>query len=126
MSGRLEWLASVGAVAAGGFCLNAALSAEGENNPAANVADRTTTIKITKLTATPMQPKVFLKLETNHGVTGWGEIDQLEPYVAAKLAQSLFEINAKSVQRGRWRVDFKHQMSFVQAAGFNTCGASVC
>ncbi|MBM81313.1 MAG: hypothetical protein CMJ78_12080, partial [Planctomycetaceae bacterium] len=63
-----------------------------ENNPAANVADKTTSIKITKLTATPMQRKVFLKLETNHGVTGWGEIDQLEPYVAAKLAQSLFEL----------------------------------
>ena len=29
--------------------------------------------------------------ETNHGVTGWGEIDQFEPYVAAALAKSLFE-----------------------------------
>jgi galactonate dehydratase len=35
---------------------------------------------------------VFLKLETNLGVTGWGEIDQLETKVAATLARSLFEL----------------------------------
>ena len=58
----------------------------------ASVADRTSSIRITKLTATPMQRKVYLKIETNHGVTGWGEIDQLEPYVAALLARSLFEL----------------------------------
>ncbi len=60
--------------------------------PGASVADRTSSIRITKLTATPMQRKVYLKIETNHGVTGWGEIDQLEPYVAALLAKSLFEL----------------------------------
>lgn len=58
----------------------------------ASVADHTSSIRITKLTATPMQRKVYLKIETNHGVTGWGEIDQLEPYVAALLARSLFEL----------------------------------
>jgi len=61
-----------------------------DNNPAANVADRTSTLRLTRLTATPVNAKVFLKLETNHGVTGWGEIDQLEPRVAAALAESLF------------------------------------
>jgi galactonate dehydratase len=90
---RREWLTSMGAAAGGfGLAVNTALGADDDNNPAANVADRTTTIKITKLTATPMQRKVFLKLETNHGITGWGEIDQLEPYVAATLARSLFEL----------------------------------
>ena len=44
------------------------------------------------LTATPVGPKVFVKIETNHGVTGWGEIDRLEPQVAAPLAESLFEL----------------------------------
>ena len=94
MASRREWLASVGALATIGLGpgLNAALGVDDANNPAANVTDKTTTIKITKLTATPMQRKVFLKLETNHGVTGWGEIDQLEPYVAATLARSLFEL----------------------------------
>jgi galactonate dehydratase len=61
-------------------------------NPAAQVADRSSSIRITRLTATPVGPKVFVKIETNHGITGWGEIDQLELQVAAALARSLFEL----------------------------------
>lgn len=86
---RRDLLATLGPLAAAGAALPQALSAAA---PGASVADRTSSIRITKLTATPMQRKVYLKLETNHGVTGWGEIDQLEPYVAARLAQSLFEL----------------------------------
>jgi galactonate dehydratase len=63
-----------------------------QNNPAAGVADRTSSIKITKLTPTPVGRKVFLKMETNHGVTGWGEIDQLEVEVASTLVRSLFQL----------------------------------
>lgn len=63
-----------------------------QNNPAAGVADRTSSIKITKLTPTPVGRKVFLKMETNHGVTGWGEIDQLEVEVASTLTRSLFQL----------------------------------
>ena len=50
MKNRREWLASMGlatsGLAAGGFAagLNSALGADDENNPAANVADKTTTI----------------------------------------------------------------------------------
>jgi len=93
VTNRREWLTAMG-VAGGGFglALSAAFGADDDNNPAAKVADKTSAIKITKLTATPMQRKVFLKLETNLGVAGWGEIDQLEPYVAATLARSLFEL----------------------------------
>jgi len=98
MKNRRECLASLG-IAAGslaglgfGPSMNQAMGAQDKKNPAANVADKTATIKITKLTATPMQRKVFLKLETNQGVTGWGEIDQLETRTAATLARSLFEL----------------------------------
>jgi galactonate dehydratase len=61
-------------------------------NPAAQVADRSSSIRITRATATPFGSKVFVKIETNHGITGWGEIDQLAPTVAAALARSLFEL----------------------------------
>ncbi len=61
-------------------------------NLADNVADRTSTIRISRLTPTPFGRKVYLKLETTHGVTGWGEIDQLEPNVATALVRSLFEL----------------------------------
>ena len=99
MANRRDVLASMGVLAAG--CLtgkplraefNDVLAIAEQNNPAAAVADRTSSIKLTKLTATPVGRKVFLKLETNHGVTGWGEIDQLETQTAATLVRSLYEL----------------------------------
>jgi galactonate dehydratase len=87
---RRAALTSFGAVAAGLGAV--ACGASGQDNPAAGVADRTSTIRITKLTPTIVGPKVFIKVETNHGVTGWGEIDQLEPRTAVALVQSLFEL----------------------------------
>lgn len=99
MASRRDLLASLGVAAAGCFGVSAfrgdvneVLALDEGNNPAANVADRTTSIKLTKLTATAVARKVFLKLETNHGVTGWGEIDQLETQTAVTLANSLFEL----------------------------------
>lgn len=87
---RRQLLTSFGALAAGQLLLADAVGAQ--DNPAAQAADRTSSIRIKSLTATPVGPKVFLKIETNHGVTGWGEIDQLEPQVAAALARSMFEL----------------------------------
>lgn len=87
---RRKWLSSLGPMTAANAALTEFVSAA--DNPAANVADRASSIRITKLTATPVARKVFIKLETNHGVTGWGEIDQLDPNVAATLVRSLFEL----------------------------------
>lgn len=85
---RRNVLTSAGALAAGAALLTEQVA--GAQNPAEQVGDRTTSIRIKSLKATPAGSKVFVKIETNHGVTGWGEIDQLEPKVAATLAQSLF------------------------------------
>jgi galactonate dehydratase len=71
-------------LAAGGGLLLAA--------PGAAVADRTTDLKITSLKASPVGPKAFVKIETNLGLTGWGEVTGLEPKVASVLAESLFEL----------------------------------
>jgi galactonate dehydratase len=58
-----------------------------------NAEDKSSAIKITKLTAFPTGPKVYLKIETSDKkIIGWGEITGLEPIVAAKLAESLFEL----------------------------------
>ncbi len=99
MTSRRELLTCLGSFTAGCVAANAfqgnleeVIAADDPKNPAANVGDRSSSIKLTKLTATPMQRKVFLKLETNLGVTGWGEIDQLEMYAAATLARSMFEL----------------------------------
>lgn len=83
-------LGSAAAMAAGNLLLRERVSAQ--DNPAAQVEDKASRIRIQKMTATPVGPKVFLKIETNMGVVGWGEIDQLEPQAAAALARSLFEL----------------------------------
>jgi galactonate dehydratase len=99
MTNRRDLLTTFGMATAGALTLNAfrgdfnaAFGAQQDNNPAANVADKTTTLKITRITPTPVKRKVFIKVETNHGVTGWGEIDQLETTVASALVKSLFEL----------------------------------
>jgi galactonate dehydratase len=86
---RRQWINSLGPLGAAAFLTEELAAAD---NPAAAVEDRTTSIKITKLTATPAKTKVFLKLETNLGVTGWGEIDQLERSAAIALANSIFAL----------------------------------
>src|SRR5499427_9378498 len=85
---RRMLLGAVGAAAAGGMALEAAFGEE----PAAKVEDRHTSIRITSLKATPVGPKAYVKIETNHKITGWGEVTGLEPRVACALAQSLFEL----------------------------------
>src|SRR5262245_44365052 len=90
MPTRREMITAMGAVAAGQALLADAVAQE--RNPAAAVEDRSSTIKITKMKATWVGPAVYVKLETNHGVTGWGEIKGVDPRVSKPLAQSLFEL----------------------------------
>ncbi len=63
-----------------------------EHNPAAQVADRSSTIRITGLRATWVNPIVYLRLETNHGIVGWGDIKAVDPRPAKLLAEALFEL----------------------------------
>ncbi len=88
--GRRGFLSGLGTMAAAQALLSDAVAAQ--SNPAANVEDRASTIKITKLTSTPANPKCIVKIETNHGITGWGEISNVQPRVATALANSIFEL----------------------------------
>jgi galactonate dehydratase len=63
-----------------------------DKNPAALVADRASSIRLTKLTPYWVNPNVFLKLETNLGITGWGDLKGIDPRVGKELAVSLFEL----------------------------------
>jgi galactonate dehydratase len=63
-----------------------------ERNPARQVEDRTSSIRITGLRATWVNPVVFVKIETNHGIAGWGDIKGIDPRVGKALAESLFEL----------------------------------
>jgi galactonate dehydratase len=61
-------------------------------NPAAQVEDRTSTIRVKSLRATWVNPVVFLRIETNHGIVGWGDIKGVDPRPAKALAESLFPL----------------------------------
>jgi galactonate dehydratase len=54
--------------------------------------DRLTAVKITAVHGIPVGPKAYIKVETSHGVTGWGEVTGSEPKVASALAESLAEL----------------------------------
>jgi galactonate dehydratase len=87
---RRQVLTAAGAVAAGHALLSETVGQD--RNPAATVADKSSSIKITKTRATWVGPAVYLKIETNHGVVGWGEVKAVDPRVARPLAESLFEL----------------------------------
>ena len=88
--GRRQWLASAAALATGATLI--ADLCEGADNPAANVEDRGSDIKITSLRAVPLGGYLFVKIETNKGVFGWGETAGLEPKAAIALCDSLFTL----------------------------------
>ncbi|WP_425614858.1 enolase C-terminal domain-like protein [Anatilimnocola sp. NA78] len=90
MPTRRDLLSSAAAVAAGTALLQEVVSAQ--QNPAAQVADRATSIRITGLQATWVNPNVFVKIETNHGVVGWGDLKGVDPRVSKPLVESLFEL----------------------------------
>jgi galactonate dehydratase len=78
---------------AAGFAAGALLGAEAlAQNPAAEVADRGSAIRITALRTHRIAHKVYVQIQTNQRVTGWGEISALEPTAAEALARSLFEL----------------------------------
>ena len=84
---RREMMGSFGLAAAGAALLGN--GAEGQNAPAANVADRTSSIRITGVTPVICRDRVFVKVETSHKIFGWGEIKGVVPTVAAALAASM-------------------------------------
>ncbi len=81
---------SAGAIAAGAAFIQENTAAA--DNPAANVVDRLTSLKITALKPTRAGTKAYVKIETNQGIVGWGEVTGLDPTVACALANSLFEL----------------------------------
>src|SRR6185503_14634484 len=47
---------------------------------------------ITGLRAYWVNPCVFIRIETNHGVIGWGEIKGVDPRVSKPLVEALFDL----------------------------------
>jgi galactonate dehydratase len=86
MMNRREWLAA-------GAGLAALSTAVGQDqNPAAQVADRTSSLRITGMKAFWVDAHVFLRIDTSHGIMGWGDVKGVDPRVAKPLAESLYEL----------------------------------
>jgi galactonate dehydratase len=81
-------LLGAGALAASALAMDCAFAA----GAAAAVEDRTSAIKITALWGFRVGTKAYLKIETNHKITGWGEVTGLDPDVSVALAGSLFQL----------------------------------
>jgi len=63
--------------------------ASGQNNPAVQVEDRSTSMRITSVRTYWVSPIVYIRIETNHGVVGWGDIKAVDPRAAQALAEAL-------------------------------------
>lgn len=63
--------------------------ASGQNNPAVQVEDRSSSIRITSVRTYWVSPIVYIRIETNHGVVGWGDIKAVDPRAAQALAEAL-------------------------------------
>ncbi len=87
---RRDLLTGFGAAAAGMAFVNQAVGQD--KNPAAQVVDRASSIRITAMKLYWVGPIVYMKIETNHGVSGWGDLKGVDPRPAKVLAQSLFEL----------------------------------
>jgi galactonate dehydratase len=85
---RRDLLVAGGAVAAGAVFLTEAVA----QNPAADVVDRGASIRISALRPHRVANKVYIEIQTNQKVSGWGEISALEPATAQALVTSLFEL----------------------------------
>jgi galactonate dehydratase len=87
---RRHLFSGMGAAAAGLALLNEAVGQE--SNPAAQIADRASSIRITGMKTYWVGPIVYIKIETNLGVSGWGDLKGVDPRPAQVLARSLFEL----------------------------------
>jgi galactonate dehydratase len=87
---RRNMFGTLGAFAGGVALLNEAVSAD--NNPAAQVADRASSIRITALRARWVGPVVYVKIETNQGISGWGDLKGVDPRISKPLVEALFEL----------------------------------
>src|SRR5262249_51248027 len=80
-----------------------------ERNPAAQVEDRTSRIRISALRTYWVGPVLYLRIETNQGIIGWGDIKGVDPRPARVLVESLAEL---LIGENPTRVEFLWQKIF--------------
>ena len=84
---RRAWMASAGSMAVGCAALKDGVATG--NNPAAQVMEKVSNIRITAVKFYWVGPAVYVKIETNRSVSGWGDIKGVDPRVAKPLAEAM-------------------------------------
>jgi galactonate dehydratase len=87
---RRDAIVAAGTVAAGIAVLNHAVA--DDKVPGAGVVDRASSIRITAMKTSWVGPVVYVKIETNHGISGWGDLKGVHPRPGKALVESLFEL----------------------------------
>jgi galactonate dehydratase len=87
---RRDLFLRASAAAAGLTLVNHVVQAQ--DAPGAGVADRASSIRITALKTYWVGPIVYVKIETNHGISGWGDLKGTDVRVGRELAHSLFDL----------------------------------
>lgn len=87
---RRGWLQSMGAAAVGWSLVDQAVAQD--QTPGNQVVDRASSIRITGLKTYWVGPIVYVKIETNYGIVGWGDIKGTDVRVGRVLVESLFEL----------------------------------
>src|SRR5262245_14336875 len=82
----------LGAAGAAGGLLFLQQAVANQDNPASQVADSASSLRISGLKTHRVQHKVYVEWLTNQKVTGWGEVSALVPAAAEELAKALFEL----------------------------------
>ena len=88
--GRRKWLQSLGGAAAGMAWVQQAVAQE--QVPGNQVVDRASSLRITGLKTYWVGPIVYVKIETNQGIFGWGDLKGTDVRVGRVLVESLFEL----------------------------------
>jgi galactonate dehydratase len=87
---RRGWLQSMGAAAVGWSLVDQAVAQD--QTPGNQVVDRASSIRITGLKTYWVGPIVYVKIETNYGIVGWGDLKGTDLRVGRVLVESLFEL----------------------------------
>jgi galactonate dehydratase len=80
----------MGAAAVGWSLVDQAVAQE--QAPGNQVVDRASSLRITGLKTYWVGPIVYVKIETNHGLVGWGDLKGTDVRVGRVLVESLFEL----------------------------------
>ena len=86
---RRRLLGAIGLAAGSGYLTS---SSSAQSVSGGQVEDRASSIRITGLVPHLYQDRVYVRIDTNRAISGWGEIKGVVPTVAAELARSMYEL----------------------------------